>query len=507
MMSNKRRKILILLLALAAYGLLLGLLVWAERSQSGDAIDSLPEAIWYSLVTLTTVGYGDLYPRTPAGRLVGFVFLLTSTGLLALMIGVVVTSLTDRLLPGLRLWFNRRRRWYVFSTDNSASRALADGLGDGFVVYCRSDASRQMVDGLALREDPEALFARSVAQAGERLFFAMDADALANEADALALRERPCRIFCRSEVPGEDLPENITPFNEFECCARLYWQTQPWGIAGERVALLGNGRYARALLEQGLLTAPPGCAMDLFGDWSAWCGLHQALTGLPEPAVELRFHSGAWHAHGDLLRGASRVVICGDDERVNLDALHRLKLSCPICGEVDVRGPRGLQQAFYFGQDEALFTPELVMKQSLNALARQMHELYRAQAGAPVPAWEALSDFVKRSNLAAADHLLTKARWLLPEADIRELTPGVCARAVDRFKALGPGDRERCRRIEHNRWVLFHGLHGWRHAPVRNNATREHPMMVPYEALDEAERLKDDNAWLLLGALAKENKL
>jgi hypothetical protein len=114
---------------------------------------------------------------------------------------------------------------------------------------------------------------------------------------------------------------------------------------------------------------------------------------------------------------------------------------------------------------------------------------------------------MKRSSLAAADHLLTKARWLLPQADIRELTPEVCAWAVDCFNALGREDRELCRRIEHNRWVLFHGLHGWRHAPVRNNAAREHPMMVPYEALDEAERLKDDNAWLLLGALAKENKL
>ena len=31
--------------------------------------------------------------------------------------------------------------------------------------------------------------------------------------------------------------------------------------------------------------------------------------------------------------------------------------------------------------------------------------------------------------------------------------------------------------------------------------------MIPYEALDEAERLKDDNAWLLLGTLAKDNKL
>ena len=506
-MNKNRRKILILLLALAAYGLLLGLLVWAESGQSGDPIDSLPEALWYSLVTLSTVGYGDLYPRTPVGRLVGIVLLLMSTGLLALVIGAVAASLTNRLLPGLRLWFNRRRRWYVFSTGNSASRALAGHLDDGFVVYCRSEGSRQLADGLALWEDPGTLFARPVAHAGERLFFAMDADALANEADALALQERSCRIFCRSEVPGEGLPENITPFNEFECCARLYWQTRPWIVSGERVALLGNGRYARALLEQGLLTAPPGCAMDLFGDWSDWQALHQALAGIPEPAVELRFHRREWYAHGDLLRCADRVIIGGADEHVNLDALHRLKLYCPIRGAVDVRGPRGLQEAFYFGQDEALFTPELVMKQSLNGLARQMHELYRAQADASVPAWEALSDFTKRSNLAAADHLLTKARWLLPQADIRELTPGVCARAVDRFNALGSADRERCRRIEHNRWMLFHGLHGWRHAPLRNNAAREHPMMVPYEALDEAEHLKDDNAWLLLGALAKENKL
>ena len=190
-MNKNRRKILILLLALAAYGLLLGLLVWAESGQSGDPIDSLPEALWYSLVTLSTVGYGDLYPRTPVGRLVGIVLLLMSTGLLALVIGAVAASLTNRLLPGLRLWFNRRRWWYVFSTGNSASRALAGHLDDGFVVYCRSEGSRQLADGLALWEDPGALFARPVAHAGERLFFAMDADAMANEADAEARAGTP----------------------------------------------------------------------------------------------------------------------------------------------------------------------------------------------------------------------------------------------------------------------------------------------------------------------------
>lgn len=505
-MNDKRRKALYLLIALAVYVLLLGLLVWAEGGGDAGRIDSWPKALWYSLVTLTTVGYGDYTPQTLPGRLIGFVFLLLSTGLLALLVGLAASSLTDRLLPGFRLWRDRRRRWYVFSVENAASRALADRLDDGLVVFCRGKASRRSRGALALRGHPAALFERGCALAGERLFFAMDKDALANERDALALGDLPIRIFIRSESLGEGLPENVTPFNEYECCARLYWQTRPWSSAGERIALLGSGRYARALLGQGLLTAPPGCALELFGDWKDWRELHRAVLELSDIGPELRFHDGGWQAGADLLRKVDRVVVCGDDPRANLDALRQLRLYCPIRGPVDVRGPRGLQEAFYFGQGEALFTPELVMKQSLNRLARQMHALYRAQADYPVPAWEALPDFLKRSNFAAADHLLTKARLLLGDRDAAAPDPATCREAAARFDALDDAERERCRRIEHNRWMLFHALYNWRYAPARDNDAREHPLMAPYEALDASERAKDDNAWLLLGALTEEDE-
>jgi len=505
-MNKKRRTILYLFLALAGYAALLGLLVWVERGREGALIDTLPKALWYSLVTLTTVGYGDLYPITPAGRLIGLIFLLLSTGLLALLIGLVATALTGRLLPGLRLWRGRRKRWYVFSTDNAASRALADRLDDGLVVFCRGRDSRHLPGELVLRQTPRALFDRSASRAGERVFFAMDKDALANERDALALKCLPLRIYVRTEGPGENLPQNVTPFNEYECCARLYWQTRPWKSGGERIALLGDGRYARALLDQGLLTAPPGCAIDLFGQWDDWRALHRAVLALEGSAVALRFHAGGWRGGLEQLRAAGRVVVCGDDHRANLDALRQLRLYCPIQGPIDVRAPLGLQDAFCFGHGETLFTPELVMKQSLNRLARQMHALYRAQAGYPVPEWEALSDFLKRSNFAAADHLLTKARLLLPDEDVRELTNDVCRKAAARFDALDDAGRARCRRIEHDRWVLFHALYNWRYAPERNNGAREHPLMVPYDALDKAERVKDDGAWLLLHTLAKEDK-
>ena len=49
------------------------------------------------------------------------------------------------------------------------------------------------------------------------------------------------------------------------------------------------------------------------------------------------------------------------------------------------------------------------------------------------------------------------------------------------------------------RWMRFHMLNNWQYAPVRNNARRLHPLLVPFDALDEADQIKDDYAWELLG--------
>lgn len=488
-------------LGLAAYGLLLWLLIRLESGVEGGQITTLPRALWYSLVTLTTVGYGDLTPLSPGGRVIGIVFMLLSTGLLALLVGVILSAVTGRLFPQARLFLRRREKWYIFSEDNAAARALASHLTDGLVLFLGETNGGA---GLAVPMSAEALFKLPCAEAGERCFFAIGDDAAANERAALALSGRKATVYCRGDGPDEALPANVVPFSDAECCARLYWQARPWRASGERAVLIGDGSFARALLVQGMLTAPPDCSFDVFGNWTQWRAEHWALDDAPETSLALRFREDDWRARPDLLRDASRVVLCADGEAANREALFVLRRSYPVRGAVDVKCAGGFHQGYCFGQPEALFTPELVMKQSLNRRARALHELYRDSVDYPVPAWEALSDFLKRSNLAAADHLLTKLRWLLPEEDIREITPRACARAADRFEALSPEERERCRTIEHARWVLFHALDNWRYAPVRDNAAREHPLMVPYEQLNEAERRKDDNAWLQLRALSEK---
>jgi len=51
--------------------------------------DSIPAAAWWTLATITTVGYGDVVPVTPAGKVVGFAAILYGTVLLGLPIGII----------------------------------------------------------------------------------------------------------------------------------------------------------------------------------------------------------------------------------------------------------------------------------------------------------------------------------------------------------------------------------------------------------------------------------
>lgn len=61
----------------------------AERGQPGALIEDLPNALWWAVVTITTVGYGDLYPVTLVGRWVAFVLMMVGISL----VGVVTATI------------------------------------------------------------------------------------------------------------------------------------------------------------------------------------------------------------------------------------------------------------------------------------------------------------------------------------------------------------------------------------------------------------------------------
>ena len=57
---------------------------YAEHAAQPQVFSSIPAAMWWSVATLTTVGYGDVFPVTPAGRLVASVVAVLGIGFFAL---------------------------------------------------------------------------------------------------------------------------------------------------------------------------------------------------------------------------------------------------------------------------------------------------------------------------------------------------------------------------------------------------------------------------------------
>lgn len=91
--------------ALVMFALVLtaSFMYYAEHEAQPDRFSSIPAAMWWGIVTLTTIGYGDVVPVTDAGRLIGSVSALAGILALALPVGILASGFTQELE-------NRRRR-------------------------------------------------------------------------------------------------------------------------------------------------------------------------------------------------------------------------------------------------------------------------------------------------------------------------------------------------------------------------------------------------------------
>ena len=103
--------IMLVILVIAACGL-----YYIERDIQPDKFGSIPEAMWWAMAALTTVGYGDAYPITPIGKIIGSIVTLLGIGMVALPSGILASSFSERM---------RQRRE---SMQTQIDQALEDGL-------------------------------------------------------------------------------------------------------------------------------------------------------------------------------------------------------------------------------------------------------------------------------------------------------------------------------------------------------------------------------------------
>jgi voltage-gated potassium channel len=105
--GNARQALLSVLLGFGILLLLAASLVYLlERTSQPDAFGSIPAALWWAIVTMTTTGYGDVVPRTALGRMLAGIVMVSGILVFALWAGILASGYAEetRRREFLRTW-------------------------------------------------------------------------------------------------------------------------------------------------------------------------------------------------------------------------------------------------------------------------------------------------------------------------------------------------------------------------------------------------------------------
>lgn len=95
---NRKEELLItIMLMLILVIIAASFIYYAENEAQPEHYSDIPNSMWWSIVTLTTVGYGDVYPITPLGKFFAALSAIFGVGMVALPTGILGASFVEEL--------------------------------------------------------------------------------------------------------------------------------------------------------------------------------------------------------------------------------------------------------------------------------------------------------------------------------------------------------------------------------------------------------------------------
>ncbi|MEY3896308.1 MAG: hypothetical protein RLZZ214_1828 [Verrucomicrobiota bacterium] len=105
-LNSSRRKIMIFFMAVLTLVLIEGTIMYVIERDANPQFANIPQSIYWAIVTITTVGYGDVAPVTLLGKMMASVIMLTGFAIIAVPTGIV-TSEIGREMKNFGIWHRR----------------------------------------------------------------------------------------------------------------------------------------------------------------------------------------------------------------------------------------------------------------------------------------------------------------------------------------------------------------------------------------------------------------
>ena len=126
-----------------------------ESRETGGDIDGFFEGIYWALVTLSTVGYGDITPHTVEGRLVTMVLIISGLGVISFFTSIIVSAFQEKMSEvrdrRVSLLLEKKKRYTVICGFGRVGQVVAGYLARDKLPFVIIDADEDAVD-LARRE-------------------------------------------------------------------------------------------------------------------------------------------------------------------------------------------------------------------------------------------------------------------------------------------------------------------------------------------------------------------
>ena len=92
-LNKSRPKITVFLIFVILIATIIGSLMYVIEAKSNPAFDNIPRSIYWAIVTLTTVGYGDIAPNSPLGQAMASLVMILGYSILAVPTGIITNEL------------------------------------------------------------------------------------------------------------------------------------------------------------------------------------------------------------------------------------------------------------------------------------------------------------------------------------------------------------------------------------------------------------------------------